>query len=185
MTRTVDNQLLIIDRNYFPSYVALAQANIRSIEESAYVRRLLFAITETPDNTPKINDLRQRIANASKASEERLAAARQQINEPQRIFELLGQKSEVTPERLALRDAYVEALDAYRRQALGEGVRRFRGLPRHCLRAIRRANCSWNASLSSASPPLVSIGAASGRWQKSDRTPAPSNFGKLLLGSHS
>ena len=34
--------------------------------------------------------------------------------EPQRIFELLGQKGEVAPERLALRDAYVEALNAYR-----------------------------------------------------------------------
>jgi hypothetical protein len=37
--------------------------------------------------------------------------------EPQRIFELLGQKGEVAPERLALRDAYVEALNAYRGKA--------------------------------------------------------------------
>ena len=36
--------------------------------------------------------------------------------EPQRIFELLGRKGEVAHERLALRDAYVEALDAYRRK---------------------------------------------------------------------
>jgi hypothetical protein len=36
--------------------------------------------------------------------------------EPQRIFELLGRKGEVAGERLALRDAYVEALDAYRRK---------------------------------------------------------------------
>jgi adenylate cyclase len=36
--------------------------------------------------------------------------------EPQRIFELLGRKGEVASERLALRDAYVEALDAYRRK---------------------------------------------------------------------
>jgi len=40
--------------------------------------------------------------------------------EPQRIFELLGQKGEVARERLALRDAYSEALDAYRRKAWGE-----------------------------------------------------------------
>jgi adenylate cyclase len=32
--------------------------------------------------------------------------------EPQRIFELLGRKGEVASERLALRDAHVEALDA-------------------------------------------------------------------------
>jgi adenylate cyclase len=36
--------------------------------------------------------------------------------EPQRIFELLGRKGEVARERLALRNAYVEALDAYRRK---------------------------------------------------------------------
>lgn len=31
MTRTVDERLFIIDRNYFPAYIALAQANIRSV----------------------------------------------------------------------------------------------------------------------------------------------------------
>lgn len=38
-------------------------------------------------------------------------------DQPQRIFELLGKKGEVPGERLALRDAFVEALDAYRREA--------------------------------------------------------------------
>ena len=33
MTRTVDDQLVIIDQNYFPAYVALAGANIRSVEQ--------------------------------------------------------------------------------------------------------------------------------------------------------
>jgi adenylate cyclase len=36
--------------------------------------------------------------------------------EPQRLFELLGRKGEVAAERLALRDAYVEALDSHRRK---------------------------------------------------------------------
>src|SRR6202011_5929881 len=40
--------------------------------------------------------------------------------EPQRIFELLGRKGEVASEHLALRDASVEALDAYRRGAWDE-----------------------------------------------------------------
>jgi adenylate cyclase len=35
--------------------------------------------------------------------------------EPQRIFELLGRKGEVTEERLKLRDAFDEALACYRR----------------------------------------------------------------------
>ena len=41
-------------------------------------------------------------------------------SEPHRIFELLGRKGEVAAERLALRDAYVEALAAYRRKAWDE-----------------------------------------------------------------
>jgi len=81
MTRTVDDQLVIIDQNYFPAYVALAQANIRSIEESAYVRRLLLAIAERSDDASKIDDLRRRIASAGKASDEQIAAARRHINE--------------------------------------------------------------------------------------------------------
>jgi hypothetical protein len=54
MTRTVDDQLVIIDHNYFPAYVALAQANIHSVEESAYARRLLLATAERPDIRRKL-----------------------------------------------------------------------------------------------------------------------------------
>ena len=80
MTRTVDGQLGIIDQNYFPAYVALAQANIRSVEESALVRRLLLAIAEPGDNAAKRADLGQRVASAGKTSDERIADARQYIN---------------------------------------------------------------------------------------------------------
>jgi class 3 adenylate cyclase len=81
MTRTVDDQLVIIDHNYFPAYVALAEANISSVEEAAYIRRLLLATAGGPDNASKRDDLRQRISNAGKASDEQIAAARQHINE--------------------------------------------------------------------------------------------------------
>ncbi|MBV9687145.1 MAG: adenylate/guanylate cyclase domain-containing protein, partial [Alphaproteobacteria bacterium] len=40
--------------------------------------------------------------------------------EPHRIFELLGRKGEIAAERLALRDAFAEALGAYRRKAWEE-----------------------------------------------------------------
>jgi hypothetical protein len=81
MTRTVDDQLVIADQYYFSTYVALDQANIRSVEETAYARRLLLAVAERPDNAPKLDDLRQRIANTGKASDEEIAAARRHINE--------------------------------------------------------------------------------------------------------
>jgi adenylate cyclase len=40
--------------------------------------------------------------------------------EPQRIFELLGRKGELAPKVLELRDAFAEALKAYRRKAWDE-----------------------------------------------------------------
>jgi adenylate cyclase len=47
--------------------------------------------------------------------------------EPQRIFELLGRKGEVSGERLALRDAFGAALAAYRRKNWGEARAGFEG----------------------------------------------------------
>ena len=79
MSRTVDAQLVIIDNNYFPAYVALAQANIRSVEELAYVRRLLLAIGEQ-DPTAKLDGLRQAVASTGKVSDKDIAAARLYIN---------------------------------------------------------------------------------------------------------
>ena len=80
MTRTVDGQLGIIDQNYFPAYVALAQANIRSVEESAYVRRLLLALVDRGDDAAKLDQLRQQVSSTGKTSGERVADARQYIN---------------------------------------------------------------------------------------------------------
>jgi hypothetical protein len=80
MTRTVDAQLAIVNNNYFPAYVALAQANIRSVEESAYARRLLLAIEEHDDQA-KLDELRRRVTKAGKLSDEEIADARRHINE--------------------------------------------------------------------------------------------------------
>jgi class 3 adenylate cyclase len=111
MTRTVDDQLVILDQNYFPAYVALAQANIRSVEESAYARRLLLAIAERPDNAPKLDDLRQRIASSGKTSDEQLAAARRHINE--QIADPLDFDDNIALARL---DDRIESLQEERRR---------------------------------------------------------------------
>jgi hypothetical protein len=80
MTRTVDGQLAIVDQNYFPAYVSLAQANIRSVEESAFIRRMVVAFLETPRDEAKVARLQEQAA-AAKASDDTLAAARRHINE--------------------------------------------------------------------------------------------------------
>jgi adenylate cyclase len=111
MTRIVDDQLVIIDRNYFPAYVALAQANIRSVEESAYVRRLLLASAEQTDDAAKVNDLRERVVSAARASDEQLANARRHINE--QIADPLDFDDNVALARL---DVRIESLQEGRRR---------------------------------------------------------------------
>ena len=114
MTRIVDDQLVIIDRNYFPAYVALAQANIRSVEESAYVRRLLLASAEQTDDAAKVNDLRERVVSAARASDEQLANARRHINE--QIADPLDFDDNVALARL---DVRIESLQEERRRYEG------------------------------------------------------------------
>jgi len=110
MTRIVDDQLVIIDQNYFPAYVALAQANIRSVEQSAYLRRLLLAAEQT-DDAAKVDDLRQRVAEAGKASDELIASARGHIND--QIADPLDFDDNVALARL---DVRIEALQEERRR---------------------------------------------------------------------
>jgi len=81
MSHTVDGQLRILGGNYYPAYVSLVHANLRSVEESAFIRRLILALDETPRDDAKIADLRKRAAAAGKASDDGLAEARAHINE--------------------------------------------------------------------------------------------------------
>jgi adenylate cyclase len=80
MTRTVDDQLRILDKNYYPGYVAMARANVATVEESALIRRLLLALDEDPRDDAKLSDLRTRIADAAKSSDDELVNARRYIN---------------------------------------------------------------------------------------------------------
>ncbi len=111
MTRTVDSQLGIVDQNYFPAYVALAQANIRSDEESAYIRRLLLATADRAGGAAKIDDLRLRVQSFGKASDAEIASARRHINE--QIDDPLDFNDNIALARL---DDKIEALQEERRR---------------------------------------------------------------------
>ena len=111
MTRTVDDELVIIDQNYFPAYVALAQANIRSVEESAYVRRLLLAIAERGDNEAKLDELRQQVTSTGKASDGETTDASQHIN--RQIADPLDFDDNIALARL---DEKIEALQEERQR---------------------------------------------------------------------
>src|ERR1041384_4330902 len=85
MTRTVDAQLVVVDKHYVPAVITLAQAHIHKLEESSTSRRLAAALLDGDKTEPGYSEyiakLRTRVAGAGAASREKLAAARQSINE--------------------------------------------------------------------------------------------------------
>ena len=108
MTQTVDNQLVIVDQNYFPAYVDLAQANIRSVEESAYIRRVMIALMQSPRDQAKIDNLTERVAAAAKASDDALAQSRVHINE--QIADPLDFHDNVALARLDTRIEFIQEI---------------------------------------------------------------------------
>ena len=65
MTRTLDGQLVVIDRNYFPALVTLAEANVNTLRESSLFRRLLLGLDPNEGMTEQqLATLRQRIDEA-------------------------------------------------------------------------------------------------------------------------
>jgi class 3 adenylate cyclase len=82
MARTLDAQLVVIDQNYFPSFVSLAEANIDTLQEASLFRRLLLALDPREAAAPQqVAELQQRIDKAGRESDESLVAARKSINE--------------------------------------------------------------------------------------------------------
>src|SRR5207244_13544619 len=100
-----------LGHNALPGHVALAQANIRSVEESGYVGRLLLALGEESDDAAKVSGLRQRVVSTGKASDEQIANARRHINE--QIADPLDFDDNIALARL---DVRIESLQEERRR---------------------------------------------------------------------
>ena len=82
LTRTVDAQLDVVNRNYIPGFAALEQAHIRKLEESSTSRRLISALEQGDKADPQeVMRLRRRVAAAAKAADAGLADARRSIND--------------------------------------------------------------------------------------------------------
>ncbi len=112
LTQTVDEQLVVLDQDYFPGYIQFAHANIHTVEESALIRRVLLALDEGETAAgAKIAALRQRVETAAKASGDELAEARRLINQ------LIAQPSDFHDHvALARLDTRVEFLQEERRR---------------------------------------------------------------------
>jgi class 3 adenylate cyclase len=115
LTRTVDAQLVVIDENYVPAVLTLAQAHIHKLEESSISRRLVAALLDgdksDPDYAQYVEKLRQRLAEAGNLANERLAEARRNIND--QINDWLDFDDNVALARL---DTHVEFLQQIRQR---------------------------------------------------------------------
>lgn len=111
LTRTVDDQLAVIDRNYFPGYVSLARAQISSVSESAYTRRLLLALHEDTIDDEKVTRLQQWIETSARVADAMIAQTREALN--RQIEEGLGFHDTVALGRL---DTHIEFLQDLRQR---------------------------------------------------------------------
>jgi adenylate cyclase len=111
MTRTLDGQLVVIDRNYFPAFVTLAEANINTLRQALMVRRLIASSDPNAEiDTRHVAELEARIGEAARDADRSLAAARKTINE--QITDWLDFDDNVALARL---DTKVEFLQEKRR----------------------------------------------------------------------
>jgi len=118
MTRTVDAQLVVVDKHYVPALITLAQAHIHKLDESSTSRRLAAALLDGDKSDPGyaeyIAKLRRHLAEAGEASKEKLSAARLSINE--QIADDLDFDDNVALARL---DTHVEFLQQMQRRYEG------------------------------------------------------------------
>jgi adenylate cyclase len=110
MTHAVDAQFAALDDYYVPSHAALAQANTRSLEESAFIRRLMLAFEENPRNEDKISMLYRRAVEAAASSDAGLADFRRLVNG--QLLDALSFADNVALGRL---DTHVQFLQEHRK----------------------------------------------------------------------
>ena len=79
LARDVGKQLDRVIDNYIPGYDALARANIRSVEQGLYLRRLLIARLVTPPDLAAMAADRRIFAEKGQATDDALTAARKEI----------------------------------------------------------------------------------------------------------
>jgi class 3 adenylate cyclase len=75
----VESLLISVKETYVPSYAALARAHIRSLEQSAYLRRLAIVSFRSPIDQAEVARLRSLVAQKAKEADDEIRAARRAI----------------------------------------------------------------------------------------------------------
>ena len=76
----VESLLTNVKETYVPSYAALARAHIRSLEESAYLRRLAIVSFTSPIDRAEIARLRPLVEQKAKEADDEIFSARKAIS---------------------------------------------------------------------------------------------------------
>src|SRR5206468_12827844 len=75
----VESLLISVKETYVPSYAALARAHIRSLEQSAYLRRLAIVSFQSPIGRAEVARLRSLVEQKAKEADDEIRAARRAI----------------------------------------------------------------------------------------------------------
>ncbi len=75
----VESLLTNVKETYMPSYAALARAHIRSLEQSAYLRRLAIVSFKSPIDGAEVERLRSLVEQKAKEADDEVLAARTAI----------------------------------------------------------------------------------------------------------
>src|SRR5262245_23661760 len=82
MSQDVDAELEFFSSTYFPSYAAIARANVRSVERALVLRRLVIASTDAAAAPERhLQALRDEFAELGQQTERELALARAKLAE--------------------------------------------------------------------------------------------------------
>ena len=106
----VETLLTSVKESYVPSYAALARAHIRSLEQSAYLRRLAIASFKSPVDRAEVARLRSLVQQKSKEADNEVLAARRAI--ARAIADRASFGDEVLLGRLDTRLEFVQRYDA-------------------------------------------------------------------------
>jgi len=81
LARDVGTQLDLVVGDYIPAYAAAARANVRSVEQGLYLRRLIILSLENPDDRPALDRALALFHERGRQTDAELAEARRELAE--------------------------------------------------------------------------------------------------------
>src|SRR5215470_11883801 len=115
-----------VTNKYIPAYDDLARVNIRSLERSLALRRMIIAKMQSPDDAgyaASFKTFEEKDRETEVREIDRLVVVGQA--DPQVVFEIMGRRGEITTEQMQLRSHYSDGLAAYRERRWDDALEAF------------------------------------------------------------